>query len=46
MILDFCSRGPVNGNNDEEIKLPQMRESRHRGNPELVAQFRDGKIKP
>jgi len=36
MNLDFRLRDPVDDNNSEEIKLPQMRKSRYRGNPERL----------
>jgi len=32
----FRLRGLVDDNNSEEIKLPQMQESRYRGNPERL----------
>jgi len=33
MNFDFRLRDPVDDNNSEEINLPQMQESRYRGNP-------------
>ena len=36
MNLDFRLRDPVDDNNSEEINLPQMQESRYRGNPERL----------
>ena len=36
MNLYFRLRGPVDDNNREEINLPQMQESRYRGNPERI----------
>jgi hypothetical protein len=36
MNFYFRLRGPVDDNNSEEINLPQMQESRYRGNPERL----------
>jgi hypothetical protein len=40
MNLDFRLRDPVDDNNSEEINLPQMQESRYRGNPEGRATYK------